>query len=1661
MSQQQLTYFDPIHLNSIQTSEYQSIVDYINELHKKRYNCTISDIKIADEYKTILENKIKNLDENQDKNNEINKIHMYLNEFTSLLHKIYDQDDKHIYGFLIYYLKTPYLTLDDPFFEQTKRCMPGLSSYFLDLFLSLFPYERCSFMKICYEEGIDFNQLFLKAYTDESTFSIQNILINFINSLKRKQEPLTLEQAETYVKSDFSRYYEPQNKHKSIDNLKNVIQELTKETVKECEQSSYDIYEEMIHGKYDELVNVRCNQYIILYKLHSEDKINEICESIEENILNKIHGIISTQMSNIEYSYSKGTPSLTNQRVARNENKKKIITHNKYTDTNLPILFEDCSLNMCTQFLSYYKKYKKDIYKLVQTHAELFNSKKQYTNIDLYTILYPSILEHKLSNDVLYCIQLFAEMHDGSLLKFPSKNILKKQVYTSLYSNLINDIPMEESSSEKVFELVPIQQQLFKKVKNAFSKIHMCIKQEYPDYEHIEEQLKLCECNDQFIRKCLDLLNIGQHYSFEGLFNHHVYNLLQLSNYQTQDHTTYKNNSINFWILLRPYLNIPTYYRYYIRSNSNIIEKEVIELFGKEIKKSNKYIPSVVFFNTPYEDIINSELIKIGIYDPKKIEQTSRDLTNEEYSKCKEYMKQTNTKHTNLIKNIYDQSFYTLDLVKCKHYISCILDEFYKQKLCKRNSILDSEKIIQAVLQQYECYKQDCTIGNISKKIISLILPLDPTTEFYHLCTSYHSLWLQSNHSDYSNLIKYNMSQIIPEYMFCTNVKNALEMIYEILDKRCDSFINYSLQNTTNTTLKNIEQNQQTGKYIFSKHVEPNHTTGYYFLFDNGSSTFYTKDQINSIMKGEEKLNIPYELNEFLESIQSINKDDCISELVELEWKCNKIINEQYKELLPLILDILSYSKQFITLEKCNQIDQTKLITLLQDYKNTDYINIAIDYICKSVLQIFRKECYDIIHNYFYSNQKYIQQYKNNCKDMCIQFDYKTDLIEYNLHHCKPIFLPICNKIQSYYKHTLPITIKQRIINYLKDIILFPIIDEHYISNPTINNCSVCKNNISIENGSLKTISMCKENNLFIDKQQTFCEIECMDIHMASSSTLNESEIKQVEVRSALRELIMLCFKDFLTLQTTSYILFFIKFIECCKLNDIIENQSKDKYKDIQSICMSYKNMEQCNKMYSLCLEQINPTTTSYISLLKQVCLCKDQFNRYLLPSLFLHPNSDNLFYSIIHSIDDIPKYYSCIEKCISYFQPSINISQLNPETIDKTILLKCFENPIFVEMYLNVIQELTTQQNNDFENNKENIFSTDYISCNNISIQTVQKWLQTHIESSSITNYEKDIIEPFYTKFKCYIPLKDELQYYYKLQYANLLVQYISIFIQEGNTNLEEYLHWLPGYISSNLKLAMNYRFKDSEKQNDSIQKIMNDYKSKEEFTFLNEMLKSCSTVYNENCNEKDCMKYFIKSSSKENNYQSIHNTILHYFKCDWDELLNQMNDGFLFYNKFLFYYLQLISTTQITPKDLDIGKKYKRTKTKLEQYHSKKSKDKTIDDPILIENADIILDTIINNNTDTENEEDDIESIATDFIAQFEKEKQINPKIKQIFEECINIKNDEDFINIIETIVPDSSEINDTLIKNLYDECINFKYNGKQNKEQIYQYINILVNS
>jgi hypothetical protein len=123
----------------------------------------------------------------------------------------------------------------------------------------------------------------------------------------------------------------------------------------------------------------------------------------------------------------------------------------------------------------------------------------------------------------------------------------------------------------------------------------------------------------------------------------------------------------------------------------------------------------------------------------------------------------------------------------------------------------------------------------------------------------------------------------------------------------------------------------------------------------------------------------------------------------------------------------------------------------------------------------------------------------------------------------------ICQSVETNFDITLSDFMKDKLTYFINNI--YNSLTSNQNEDKSIYMCSMCND---YNKHSLQSITIHKEGNILEDKLQNFCSVECLDAHLASAPSPNEEEMKQLELRSLIRDCLKNTFLNISTLRSIS-----------------------------------------------------------------------------------------------------------------------------------------------------------------------------------------------------------------------------------------------------------------------------------------------------------------------------------------------------------------------------------------------------------------------------------------------------------------------------------------------------------------------------------------------
>jgi len=1616
----------PIFVN-ILPDQLQKILQFVQKCYDNRLNSSLSIIKEAEFYLNNLNEFIINEQTNistKDKDDAI-ILYQYFSELITLLHKEYDIQDRSIIAFLVYYLKTPLLLLDDPLLKDTSLLIKGLDPNFISSFIILSPEERLEFIYSLHELEISFNDWFNKdkdcpildfnliEYCDK--FS-STLIKTYIEEKENKKKHKCNEYVEKEICSDFSRYYHlDNNKDKTFENIFNLLFSKYNYDKESSELIANDLIHTMESGKNNPYINIRCNQMKLLQSIYSEEKYVELSDLIEDSTLNVIHDCILMQKAIKDNPFDYETTTKQLKRLKKNQKK-----YEKNTIQGIDNILDLDIINYASSLQQYYNLYKNDIQKCIKIYTSIFSSSKSYDSTEIITILEEKTKHLNINIQALQFFQLFYKCFSGDLSYLP-KNNRSNDIYSEHLSDLDSSLThkIEDNSLFQIDTHYNIH-----KVQPYFSNIHYEIKKEYPDYDEIKDQLVKLDFEPLSIEKSITLLEVGKISSFISLLHEHIAGLKYKGKHsknpfqnqsQILDNKSNKDNE-SLWILIKPLLNIPSHHKFYIKHVDGRKEHSH-PYFGKTIKECSKYshyyTPTNIFWSNSsllHTNNNTEENLIIGTYDPSNPYETIQDLTEEDYNKVKAISKKNETKQNQHKNKLINSCITLIQIQQCKTIFTNTLRLFYKKNNSKRNPNKDAYYFINSLqtmlnyTHQSLCY----TLGIFLKKLLIFDILLN-TLHSYTL--SFQKLWLNTEHNSYPKLLNMNLIQCFPELFLTSDIKLASDSFNYLVDKRESEYLNFIsssfLDDDLNNVSKHIVDNVDDIEKLFKEDY-------YYSVNQNGSILCLSKDHIYKTIRGEIKIDGIHNSTDLLKNFIPFNSKDSLSYLAFIQCKVDSIFKKNKIECLQLALRILSYSKGFIRFSKLNMNDKNYISKVLTSIQDPIYKDIAIHTLISIAIEYYKINLIEIIRSYFNNFSNEI----NNCKQTLSNHILKNDI-----DHCYTLYSNLFTQIESALQITLNDYSKEKIIYYMNNILTLE------LNNKNTNNinqhlCSICN---EYNKNYLQTITIHKEGNILLDKVENFCSVECLDVHLASAPTPNEDEMKQLELRSLIRDCLKTTFFNLNTLRSISIHLIIQRINLYIKKSFSI----KGEFPLLQLNQLKKEEQNDINNYINSILTQLNPYSNSFSSLLKQCLLFKDDNDTFMFTSIFQLPIflQDHSYktssINIVNYNPHIDTYRKFLTKSIEHFKPNIHVSNLSLPETNTIIYSTLFENPHFLEMFFSVVDEITnhTQENIDVEVEEENY------SCSDINLKVVKKWLHTFTFNNT-TSFDT-IISAFEEKFKYNLPSKEDLIKYENIKNASYTLYSLCIFFkQTGKYKYQDFEKWLKTYYTDSLQKALQIKYKNAEKQSSSFNKFISDYNPSLDIQNMLQTLSYSNTNTTKDEYMKVLFSIYQQHLTEKLDISELYTIFHNYCNCNWDTFVKKINNSILLYKQLLFLFIQ----SSLSKVDQDLINKDDNDEIITIESESSSDSDSDNEDDMIDEWTNNLNTINLKEFVHSEPENNELETLQQQVQQQFYTEKQVNPIIKHIYQSLLQTENTEELIDLLDEIIPENEEnIDENLIQTI----------------------------
>lgn len=1553
---QSLIEFEPIKCNKEELTDpsLHTILDELSTLYLNRMNLTTERVE---EFGVLFMNWSKS----KKKTAERKKIESYGKRFLKLLQDVYGYHDRSIIAFLIYYLKTPILLLDDPMFTRAVHMIKGCSPHFIQEFSQCTPMERLEFIASLCELGIDFNTFF--------SSSPPILEFNLVEYCKKFRETLiqnpTDKELSQEIKSNFAYFFLDGDEKKTIERIGDYYSRVLHI---DCKELASQVVHDMCEGPRDKLINARLNQMKVCEPMYMDDRYLTIADNIEESTLNRIHDLLSIQKAVFVH------PDKSHYKMVKNIKKmiKKRERHHSLQRKNT-FLEVEC-YNRLMLYQQYYKRYRKEIEKIIQQYPGTFKNKNKQMRVqDILPFIQQEVLKYTICPETYKFFQIYIDFFTNNLAYCPTRGTKEESVYT-LFSEDLGLLPAKEEKIEFVSDFKQKSKRL------SYSELFAECNEREINIPKIEELLDTC-----------GLSNVNIDYLKEGKRDFFITELLQSisTKYISEDKESkekQETDSVLFWILLRPYLNVDEEHHYYIRDATNLQKnmiKEYAHYFGTPIKNiktltgetCNVYCPTNQFWKEQSSGYCLDcfKTIRLGVYHPKKKQQYLNDFSESEMKQVEEYIQKNKKEHKHVEMRAKEQIVSDEWLDKCKQFLFQKCQSFYRDNDSKKNCIQDCQYFLDGIKE----YLQTSTLSAdfFIKKCATICVILDKyDSPYYEYAKSFQMYWLDSDEQGIKECVKWGFYQYFPECMIVKDRKEEIKRFSQLEHEYLTECYYYCEQSS-------VDQN------LFQFELTPYTTLKdslFYTVNDSGQVNCYTKEDMFKYIRGEMEYKGHKQLEEMCKEFLCFNEENPMSVLSYIQSMMNQYIIEHKSECIGLALDITNYIRgKMIQYQDLNEMDKHRVQPILASCSDVYLSNIALDYLVRYSIEYYRQIVLQEIEDYINNHRDIIQMCKEKGEYTLHMYSNDIELAQKDTSEWSPYIQPIIHNIETKCGIVCTEQNKNSILRHIGCLLELP---QYIIQYTVANECSVCNKQ---EQTQIRTITIHKEKNILVDKKQQFCSIECMDIHLVSAPTPNEEEMEQLEIRSYIRDMIKKCYTS----------------IEDCKIIGIqalqhsISSFLKEKYSiqiplPIFSLhLIPEQEREKARMECRLFLSKFDVLTNHFQTLLKQICLYKEPSTHdYYLPyttdiSIY---NKDYVLTDSLqstHPFTTFPIILTTLKDCADYF----NIK--NPATVDtrnknSTLFHTLLDNEIVKEMYVSVVDECTEKSLD--KDLAEKDIETLYYMDKTISIKKISDWIR--MKCHELTKLQRpidffaDIVYPFEHSFSLSIPSRQEFMFYYRILHCIQTLKMYILFLltTKQSHSLSSFTTWLQTYIGENT-------------YDDAIDNCF-------------DLLRSHSKTLSDDIKIEECFKQIEKhvaSNIKYKKYKQdeLCNDVLYYFKCDWSDFMKKCKDSMLLFH--MLYYFCIDSILQ--------------TKEPISQPDKEEG--------IIISDDELdIWVTRVDNLTPTTLNKyvlplDDTKTVLKNKITEeFEYEKSIHPKVKHVYQLLLNANNDEEIIDHLERFLPET---------------------------------------
>lgn len=1040
-----LFHFEPLpEIFNNYSNDLQYYVDSVNNLYENRYKISENELE---QYKKIY-NELKKYSNDQEENEYIKWFEQYFKKLINTIQKEFDNTNLAIICFLIYYIKTPYIIIDDPILEKVCKEIPGCPYAFIHSFIELSTEDRLKFIVECNDAGINFNIIFKSL--DECQNEIEQKLLENLQSLNfydilntfknTNKTNLTSIQLENNIKNDFAKFYltlSNLNKKQCFNEIKKYIK-LQNIELENIDEFISEIIDEMLTGSRNELINSRLHQKLFIDKLYKNKDIMECSDNIEENTLYKVH------------------EKLRNYYSSKKINSKR--KHFKYqTNINNSFLLQ-CSENRILTLQTLYKICKKSIFKIIHKCPNIL---KDSFNI---SSLHSTIQSCDIKDNIEECedfFKCFYELFNHNLSLLHKLNDNKQLSISKLNSETKHKIEYDDKYTNKFI--------------NLFSKLFSII--DSNNFKQNEEQMKLIlnkmKIDNSKINHILFSIE-SKHYkdAIYSILNHSELNKLNFNINLQIDNNLFNSEKYIETIIEQCKENLNNLYLTYDnKKNASNDSEKLISCILKSTSDFNKIILSFCKINclidTDCELYLFSQSFKTKLLNTNNIEDV---LSLDDNLYLPEFYLIKNN-NTNIFEN-YVNNFIKKNLYKYEDssaYLDEKITDIYIDNLCYiindngSINVYNKDKINKDNINIYECesfdnndimsklsylqYRIDLILKHKLEDCIHIALDIllyQPFTIIKSdICNEYDLFRLKNLLSFINDDIMFDIGI---EYLVRSSVQIFRNIVMECF---------YKELNTKSTTLFSTCINLSHFNKLFTKiestlNITLPHKYKYiiFTFFNNllNKMKISTSDQTKKIQccicKKEKDLSLQtvvvQEYDEtFVDRVENFCSIECMDiHLASAPVPTEKDIKYMYirsifrdimKKLVSdekQMLNIIRYFKlqkiqQFAKLHKIKNVFNSKVIkenSLLQEYINTVNIEISTQNLSK----------FNLIKTFFYTKDdknKYMFLQLFNLNDIEVNSDsnnidyFKLSLINLSFIQNLQSFFTLLEQIS---KHLLP-----------------------------------------------------------------------------------------------------------------------------------------------------------------------------------------------------------------------------------------------------------------------------------------------------------------------------------------------------------------------------------------------------------------------------------------------------------------------------------------------------------------------------------------------------------------------------------------------------------------------------------------------------------------